>query len=252
REVTTHVPAQTALSGKDEDSAAVQDTLPDAEPESVDAFATKEDEDAIRVYLTFDDGPSANTEAILDILDRYQVKATFFVVGKSEDYTPLYQRIVRDGHTLGMHSYSHRYSEIYAGVEPFLEDVHRLSDMLFERTGVRSTIYRFPGGSSNTVSSVDMTELISALEKEGISYYDWNVSGYDADGKTSSVSDIVSNVTENIAGKENAIVLLHDANDKTTTVEALPIIIEKLQSMEHVSILPITEDTVKIQHISIE
>jgi len=216
-----------------------------SEPES-------DSENVTKVYLTFDDGPSSNTEAILDILEKYQIKATFFVVGKSEEFTPLYQRIVKDGHTLGMHSYSHKYREIYESVDSFREDLKKLQDLIYTRTGVTSRIYRFPGGSSNTVSQVDMRELFAVLDEEEITYYDWNVSSLDASGRKLTVNEIVKNVTDDIQSYHTAIVLMHDANDKTSTVEALPIIIEKLQAMENVEILPITEDTVKVQHMTLE
>lgn len=211
-------------------------------------------ENKIHVYLTFDDGPSDNTDQILDILKEYNVKATFFVVGKSEKYTPLYRRIVEEGHSIGMHSYSHRYSEIYQDVESFGQDMKRLQQLIYDKTGVISNIYRFPGGSSNTVSKVDMGELIAYLGGQGITYYDWNVSSHDADNNNGelTVDDIVESVTGNIQTRDNSIVLMHDANDKRLTVEALPIIIEKLQAMDHVEILPISEDTVKIQHTTLE
>lgn len=213
---------------------------------------SSETEEKIHVYLTFDDGPSENTDEILDILAKYQVKATFFVVGKSEEYTPVYQRIVEEGHTIGMHSFSHKYSEIYQDVDSFRQDVEQLQELIYVRTGVVSKIYRFPGGSSNTVSKTDMRDLIAYLNEQGITYYDWNVSSLDATSSKLSVNDIVENVTGNIQFYNNAIVLMHDANDKITTVEALPIIIEKLQAMDNVEILPIKEDTVKIQHTTLE
>lgn len=209
-------------------------------------------ENRINVYLTFDDGPSENTDEILDILNQYQVKASFFVVGKSEEYAPVYKRIVEEGHTIGMHSYSHKYSEIYESLDSFCEDVEKLQELIYERTGVMSKLYRFPGGSSNTVSKVDMKDLLAYLEEQDITYYDWNVSSLDATGEELSVDDIVENVTGNIQYYNNAIVLMHDANDKILTVEALPIIIEKLQAMGNVDILPITDDTVKIQHTTLE
>ena len=209
-------------------------------------------ENKIRVYLTFDDGPSDNTNAILDILDQYQVKATFFVVGKPKSYETVYKRIVEDGHSIGMHSYSHKYGEIYESLESFREDVEKLQELIFERTGVVSKLYRFPGGSSNTVSQVEIEELVAYLDEQDIAYFDWNVSSLDATGEVLSVDDIVENVTGNIQNYNNAIVLMHDANDKILTVEALPIIIEKLQAMENVEILPITEQTAMIQHTTLE
>lgn len=108
-----------------------------------------------KVYLTFDDGPSGNTGEILDILAEYDVKATFFVVGKEEEkYQPLYKRIVEEGHTLAMHSYSHKYDEIYQSKESFAADLSKLQEFLYDTTGVWCRYCRFPGGSSNTVSRV--------------------------------------------------------------------------------------------------
>lgn len=209
-------------------------------------------ENKINVYLTFDDGPSDNTNQILDILEQYQVKATFFVVGKPKSYEPVYKRIVEDGHSIGMHSYSHKYGEIYESLDSFCEDVEKLQELIFERTGVVSKLYRFPGGSSNTVSQVEIADLVAYLEEQDIKYFDWNVSSLDATGADLSVDDIVENVTGNIQNYKNAIVLMHDANDKVLTVEALPIIIEKLQEMGNVEILPITEQTAMIQHTTLE
>lgn len=124
-----------------------------------------------KVYLTFDDGPSSNTDAILDILREYDVKATFFVVGKTDERSKAaYQRIVAEGHTLAMHSYSHNYSEVYASKESFINDLTSLQEYLYEVTGVWPRFYRFPGGSSNVVSQVDIQELIGWLEENGITF----------------------------------------------------------------------------------
>ncbi len=156
-------------------------------------------EECTKVYLTFDDGPSTNTAAILDILASYDVKATFFVTGKEqESYLSLYQRIVEEGHTLGMHSYSHRYGEIYASKEEFSEDLERLQEFLYETTGVWSRYYRFPGGSSNQVSKVPMKELTQYLSEENIFYLDWNVSCQDATGRNLRPQQIAANVTEHV------------------------------------------------------
>ena len=148
-----------------------------------------------------------------------------------------------------MHSYSHKYSEIYASVDAYAQDLIRLQEYIYETTGTWSRICRFPGGSSNTVSQVDMEELIAYLNEQDIDYFDWNVSSLDATGRKLSVEEIAGNVLNNIEEYSTAVVLMHDADDKTTTVEALPIIIEALQSMENVEILPITDDTVRVQHV---
>lgn len=209
-------------------------------------------EDGIRkVYLTFDDGPSSNTGKILDILAEYDVKATFFVVGKEEErYQPLYKRIVEEGHTLAMHSYSHKYNEIYQSKESYVEDLTKLQEFLYDRTGVWCRYCRFPGGSSNTVSRVDMHELIAYLEEQDMSYFDWNVSSGDASSAYISPEAIVRNSTARLQEFQEAMILLHDASDKDSTVEALPKLIEQIQSMEDTKIVPITDDTEAIHHIS--
>lgn len=201
-----------------------------------------------RVYLTFDDGPSVNTDRILDILAQYGVKATFFVVGK-EGYTDQYRRIVEDGHTLAMHSYSHRYNEVYASLDSYKADLTKLHDYLYELTGEDCRFVRFPGGSSNTVSKVSMWDLIDYLDSEDMVYFDWNVSSGDSTGGKKSVDQLTNNVLENIGKYNNAVVLFHDAAGKTTTVDALAGIIEKILESDNTVLLPISEDTVKVQHL---
>ncbi len=213
------------------------------ESESAEEVATK-------VYLTFDDGPSSNTGAILDILAQYDIKATFFVTGKPQEYyLPLYRRIVEEGHTLGMHSYSHRYNEIYASKQQFAEDLESLQEFLYDTTGVWSRFYRFPGGSSNRVSDVPMEELAEYLTEENIYYLDWNVSCGDATGRNLRPQQIADSVTEHVGKYHTAVVLLHDASDKTSTVEALPLIIEKIQSMENVEFVPVDDEMHMVQHL---
>ena len=210
----------------------------------------EETDDMISVYLTFDDGPSAETDRILDILKEYNVKATFFVIGKTdENSVKAYQRIVEEGHTLGMHSYSHQYAQIYASREAFEDDLTSLQDYLFSITGMESTFYRFPGGSSNKVSKIPMSDLIQCLEERNITYFDWNVSSGDASGTQLSSQTIINNVMSGINGTlKNYVVLFHDSAAKKTTVDALPEILEQLQAMEHTQILPITGDTDPVQH----
>jgi len=204
-----------------------------------------------RVHLTFDDGPSIYTREILDILDQYNVKATFFVVGKEDEAAAeLLCEIVDRGHSLGMHSYSHSYSELYASVNAFAEDFTKLQEYLYDVTGVKSNLYRFPGGSSNTVSSVDMKQFADYLEEQGVTFYDWNISSGDGSSIPLPVETLVQNCTQNIKQWKNAIVLMHDSGDKRTTVDALPTIIENILAMEDTVIVPITEETTPVQHIS--
>lgn len=217
-----------------------------------------EEEEAIpvdsprKVYLTFDDGPSSNTDKILDILAEYDVKATFFVVGKEGEWAEeAYRRIVEEGHTLGMHSYTHEYSQVYASVDAFAEDLNRLKDYLYEVTGTESKFVRFPGGSSNTVSDIDMREFIYYLYDQDITYFDWNVSSQDASRTKLSANQILNNCLSGMGNRSTVVILMHDTASKDTTVEALPTLIEAILAMDNTELLPITEDTVPVQHITI-
>ena len=211
-----------------------------------------EEGESRKVYLTFDDGPSENTAKILDILKEKNVKATFFVIGQEdEESKELYQRIVAEGHTLGMHSFSHKYSVIYQSLESFSEDMAHLQAYLSEVTGVTPEILRFPGGSSNQVSNTDMTEFIRFLKEKGITYYDWNVASGDATSQAYTPDELVQNVMNDVGRYETSIVLMHDASNKSGTVEALPVMIDKLQELG-AELLPIDENTTPIQQIPAE
>lgn len=233
-------------------TAHVEESKRESEPEvlSKEEESSAEPEFDKSVYLTFDDGPSSNTNAILDILKEYDVKATFFVVGKTDEASKeAYKRIVAEGHTLGMHSYSHKYDEIYQSKESFTEDLSRLQEYLYEVTGVWSRYYRFPGGSSNTVSKVDMQELIAWMNESGIIYYDWNTASGDAVSRQLPKDTIVENCLENLDRQSECMILMHDAADKQTTVEALPEIIAKIRLRGDACFLPITDETKPVQHV---
>ncbi len=209
-----------------------------------------EPEAAHKVYLTFDDGPSKYTEEILDILDEYDVKATFFVLGKENEHSiEMIREIAERGHTLGMHSYSHKYADVYRSVDDFSADFYRIYAYILENTGIQSTCYRFPGGSSNTVSDLDMHVFADFLAEQEIEYYDWNLSSGDGGSVLLDVDTLVRNSTQDIEKHETSIILMHDAASRPTTVEALPQIIENILAMEDTVILPITEDTTPIHHI---
>lgn len=204
--------------------------------------------DPMTVYLTFDDGPSENTLQILSILREHGVKATFFVTGKeSDEAKEWYKQIVAEGHTLGMHSYSHKYSAIYESVDAFAADFTRLHDFLEDTTGVDCKFYRFPGGSSNQVSNTDMNEFIDYLSDQGMIYYDWNVVCGDATSQIYTADDLVQNVMTDVVKYKYSVVLMHDAAEKDSTVEALETILQKLEDM-NAEILPITEDAQVVHH----
>lgn len=200
-----------------------------------------------RAYLTFDDGPSNNTNEILDILAENQVKATFFVIGKDEEYYDEYRRIVNEGHTLGMHTYSHNYSEIYASYDNFVNDVEELRKLLYDVTGVNCIYYRFPGGSSNTVSKVSMQVLADYIDEQGIVYFDWNALNEDAVTEGLSPEQLVENVMQDAVKYQDTIILMHDIDQCYTTVESLQMLIDRLEE-EGYEILPIDENTPLIRH----
>lgn len=211
--------------------------------------AGEEEESQKKIYLTFDDGPSSNTDEILDILKAYDVKATFFVVGKTDEASrKAYRRIVEEGHTLGMHSYSHSYADIYASEEDFQTDMKKLQEYLYELTGVWPRFYRFPGGSSNTVSNIDMQKLADWLTDQGVTYFDWNVASGDAVSRELPAETLLANCLAGIRNQQSCVVLMHDAANKDTTVEALPEIISEIRLQEDAIFLPITDDTVPVQH----
>lgn len=205
--------------------------------------------DLHKVYLTFDNVPSEHTSEILDVLEEYNVKATFFVNGnQDEEMLSVYQRIVDEGHTLGMNSYSNQYSVIYQSEDAFEQDYMTLKNFLKQTTGVDSLYYRFPGGSSNLISNVPMDYFIHYLNTQGIIYYDWNVSAGDGASTAYTSEEIVENVTDDVVKYKTSVVLLHDGTDKSATVEALGPLIEALEGMG-AQILPIDEDTQVIQYV---
>lgn len=219
--------------------------------ERTDTQTSSDDMILKRVYLTFDDGPSSNTSRILDILKEKNVKGTFFVVGRlSDTTTPMYKRIVDEGHAIGMHSYTHKYNEIYKDTDSFIYDVEKIQLLIYEQTGVMSKLYRFPGGSSNTVSRTDIKKLSEELNKRDIKYFDWNVVSGDASSTYGlPKEEIVRRCTQGALAHENAVILMHDLPEKATTVEALPDIIDYFQSIG-VEILPLDENSEQIHHTS--
>lgn len=212
----------------------------------------KEAQEERRVYLTFDDGPSKNTIKILRVLDKYHIKATFFLTGREDEQSlELYREIAQRGHSIGMHSYTHKYEEIYDSVEAFEKDLTRIRNLIQEAAGVECSLYRFPGGSSNQVSKLEMQEFIKVLKEKEITYFDWNVECGDATYHDYTVKELVDNVMQDVVKYRTSVVLMHDAENKTNTVKALSVIIEKLLAMD-AQILPIDENTRLVQHISAE
>lgn len=185
------------------------------------------------VYLTFDDGPSANTAKILDVLDKYNAKATFFVTGNGQKYNYLIKKAHDKGHTIGLHTYTHNYSKVYASVDAYFDDLNKVGQMVKNQIGFVPHYIRFPGGASNTVSRHYSKGIMSTLVKEvqnrGYQYYDWNASTGDASGNNIAVSKLIKGGTA--SNSQNIMILAHDTTAKSTTVQALPKIIEHYQAL---------------------
>lgn len=185
------------------------------------------------VYLTFDDGPSENTQKIMDILARYNAKATFFVTGRNQKYNYLIKDAYNAGHTIALHTYSHDYQTVYSSVDAYFDDLNKVGQMVKNEIGFVPHYIRFPGGSSNTVSRKYCQGIMSTLTKEvvekGYQYYDWNGDSTDATGNHVAVSKLIHNGT--LCHDNNVMILCHDTQAKDTTVQALPSIIEHYQSL---------------------
>lgn len=199
-------------------------------------------------YLTFDDGPSVNTDKVLDILDRYKIKATFFVVGRTDKASiRRYKEIVKRGHNIGLHSLTHNYKLVYASLDSFKKDVYAIRDIVKKYTGVDSKIYRFPGGSSNGVAKINMHKVIKWIRSAGYQYFDWNLGGTDAAYPPPSANAIYNAIAMYAGSNTDKIVLLHDSQDKVNTLKALPRIIELLKR-EGYRFAKITKNTKPVHH----
>ena len=177
----------------------------------IEVKAPVENEEKV-IYLTFDDGPSKHTARLLEVLDKYDVKATFFVV-TYKSYNYMIKEIYDAGHAVGIHTASHNYKKIYKSEEAYYKDLYKAQDVIFEQTGIRPTIIRFPGGSSNTVSkkycSGIMTTLSKSVIENGFQYFDWNVDSNDAGGAKTS-EEVYNNVIKAVKKKKTSVVLQHD------------------------------------------
>lgn len=203
------------------------------EIEVLSQYANREAiKDGIKVcYLTFDDGPSSNTKEILEILDEYHIKATFFVTGTSPDYFHYIKEAYQKGHTIGLHTYSHDYEKIYSSLNNYLKDLNQIKEVVYEQTGIYTKYMRFPGGSSNLVSKKYNIGIMKRLTKKvidlGYQYYDWT--SINGDGENiKTVSGLKKKAIEEVEGKEDVMFLMHDSESCDNTVKALPDILDYL------------------------
>lgn len=191
------------------------ETVITEETESMGQESTVQKEKTM--YLTFDDGPTAeNTVSVLDTLKEKNIRATFFVVGENvEKHPDVAKRIVEEGHTLGIHCYSHDYEKIYESVDSYLEDFEKAYRIVYEVTGVKAELFRFPGGSINAYNKGVYKDIITAMTESGFIYYDWNASLEDA-VKVSTPEKLLANAKETTLDRKKVIMLCHDTVYNTT------------------------------------
>ena len=200
------------------------------------------------IYLTFDDGPGRYTEELLGILDKHKVLATFFVTAAYKDYQDLIGAEYNAGHSVGVHTATHEYSEIYASTDAYWADFNKMQDIIQAQTGCRTDIFRFPGGASNTISANYSQGIMSELAKQsgekGYIYVDWNVTSGDA-GDTTDSNVLYENMMNGIHTYENSFILCHDIKDFTiATMDRF--ITDALK--EGYTFLPITSETRTCHH----
>ena len=183
------------------------------------------------VYLTFDDGPSDRvTPKVLDVLSEEDVKATFFIIGISaETRKPILKREFDEGHTVAVHSYTHKYGEIYSSAESLLKDIDKCNNVIKSVTGEFSNVYRFPGGSYGL-----RQEFISAVKGHGMKYVDWNASCCDAEFFNPTPNQLLNAAISTSANCKKVVLLLHDSTTKTATAEALKCIIHHFKDNGYV------------------
>lgn len=209
---------------------------------------SRKEADGKVIYLSFDDGPNLYTEDLLDTLKKYGVKATFFVTAGSEKHVPLIAREAKEGHAVGVHTYTHDMKQIYASEEAYWADFNKMHELIKEQTGQDTHIMRFPGGSSNTISSFNpgiMTRLSEEVVQKGYSYFDWNCSAQDATSAAPSPAQIVATLQGDVQavtkqGGHVSMVLCHDTKKNTVLAmdSFLPWALE-----EGYAFLPISESS---------
>lgn len=193
-------------------------------------------------YLTFDDGPSIVTPHILDTLNQYEIKATFFIVGRNvPGHEAILKRIVAEGHALGGHTYSHNYQLVYKNKEAFFADFDKGNELIEKASGVKPSVFRYPGGSTNTISltyqdpkrynkqKTVMNEIKAEAKQRGYAFIDWNVTNGDARSNKYTAAQAIANVKQQVKNQKEVVILMHDSSTKKPTADALPEIITFLK-----------------------
>ncbi|MFA7637398.1 MAG: polysaccharide deacetylase family protein [Monoglobales bacterium] len=180
-------------------------------------------------YLTFDDGPTKNTELILDALAAYDAKATFFVLGEEAEQNPeILKRVFAEGHTIGNHSYSHVYKEVYGTREEFINELMKWEEVVGDIIGKEKIVklLRFPGGSRDEWKH----KYRDIAAEMGYKFVDWTALNGDADGKPFSKQRCMQEIKKYCTDTGDVVILMHDSARKDITAKMLPEILEFLKS----------------------
>lgn len=203
----------------------------DKKDEDVSVFAGKDKNiEKKTAYLTFDDGPSCLTDKYLDILDKEEVKATFFVIGQQieGECKKTIKREIKSGHEIGIHTYTHEADEIYCNCQTYYNDVMKVRDELVKKFGYKPKLVRFPWGSANSYISSYRKNIIECFQNAGLGYADWNVSAEDSVGSP-TVESIMQNIRKDYTKYCEPVLLMHDSGSNKVTLSALEKIIEELK-----------------------
>ncbi|MFD2372064.1 exo-beta-N-acetylmuramidase NamZ domain-containing protein [Brevibacillus sp. GCM10020057] len=238
--------AKPAQSGATPAPTAVKPAQPAAKPPAgkpaVKPPVAKPATDKV-AYLTFDDGPSAVTPHVLDTLKKFGIKATFFIVGRNvPGHEAILKRTVAEGHAIGGHTYSHDYSIVYKTKEAFFADLEKGNQLIEKASGIKPTLFRYPGGSTNTVSHKYQdakqyslaNPVMNAIKAEAANrhyiFIDWNVTNGDARSNKYTAASAIANIKQQVKNQKEIVILMHDSSTKSPTAQALPEIITFLKS----------------------
>ena len=184
-------------------------------------------------YLTFDDGPSKNTQRIIDVLSKNNVKGTFFFLGTNMEENPsIVKDVFEQGHSIGLHSYSHNYNQLYRKENGLIEDFNKAQLIYESITKEKTNIIRMPYGSKPTLKK----EHIAQLEDNNYKFWDWNVDSNDSNSKGKNAEGIINTIEKSISlDMNNLVILMHE---KEQTIQSLDTIIKMLKEAGY-SIKPI-------------
>ena len=242
-EESSSVPSESSSSESSQESSSDESESPSGEPESSSDGSSEStpesgpkttsgepSPDEKVVYITIDDGPTTGTPKLLNILDQYDAKATWFVTAQFMEGSALEDMIKQihdSGHAVGVHTFSHQYKKIYQSVDAYMEDYNKMNKIIESATGESSNLFRFPGGSNAGYNKKIRRQLLDHVKEEGLVYYDWNAFTGDTDGL--SRSEMISKAVKECSYNNKAILLMHDVPGKDTVIDALPDILQALK-----------------------